>query len=363
MKSMQKINKFEAIALIVIITINQIILNLPSTIILNTGSSAWINIIIISILAILFCILICKLFKRFPSNDIIDISEYLGGKFFKIFVGILYISFFVLISALFLRYFSNNIKQIYFEKSPIVFLLLLFLIPISFAAKLGIKSIARANLILTPIVLISMLILFISTAKLFIPQNIFPILGFGADETFLIGLTNIYSFVSFAYIYFLIPLLKNPEDFKKISIWSIVISAINLFLGVICLIMLFPFIPFSDEMLSIYLVARLIEFGKFLQRVDAVFILIWILSLFSFLSINISFINKILKKLLSLKNYREMSFSVCAIIFSISLLFTNISNIKFTQTVLLKYFTIGLVFIFSFIILVIANLKFKKEKT
>ena len=51
MKSMQKINKLEAIALIVIITINQIILNLPSTIILSTGSSAWINIIIISILA------------------------------------------------------------------------------------------------------------------------------------------------------------------------------------------------------------------------------------------------------------------------------------------------------------------------
>jgi len=363
MNSMQKINKFEAIALIVMITVNQIILNLPSTIILNTGSSAWINIIVISTLAIFFCLIICKLFKPFLSNDIIDISEYLGGRFFKIIVGILYVSFFVLISALFLRYFSNNIKQIYFEKSPIVFLLLLFLIPISFTAKLGIKSIARVNLILTPIVLLSMLIIFISTAKLFIPQNIFPILGFGVNKTFLTGLTNIYSFTSFAYIYFLIPLLKNPEDFKKISILSIVISAINLFLGAICLIMIFPFIPFSDEMLSIYLVARLIEFGKFLQRVDAVFILIWILSLFSFLSVNVSFINKILKKLLCLKNYREMSFSVCALIFSISLLFANISNIKFTQTVLLKYFTIALVFIFSLIILILANLKFKKEKT
>ena len=58
-----------------------------------------------------------------------------------------------------------------------------------------------------------------------------------------------------------------------------------------------------------------------------------------------------------------MSFSVCAVIFSISLLFANISNIKFTQTVVLKYFTIALVFIFSLIILILANLKFKKEKT
>lgn len=361
MDSLQKINKIEAIALIIMITINQIILNIPTNIISNIGSSAWITCILIGIIAIIFCIVICKLLKSFPSKDIVDVSEYLGGKILKTVIGISYIFLFLLLSGLFLRYLSNSVKQIYFEKSPLVFLLLLFLIPSSFAAKSGISTVSRINLLITPIVLISMLVILFSTIKDFVPQRIFPLFGFGVSETFLIGLNNIFSFSSFAYLYFLIPILKKPEDFKKIAISSIIISSIHLILSVMCLLMIFPFIPFSDEMLSIYLLSRLIEFGKFFQRVDAIFILIWILSFFCFLSINISFINKILKKLLSLKNYRQLTYSICSIIFSIALLFTNIANIRYFQNVVLKYFIILLVFVISFSILILAKLK--KEKS
>lgn len=362
MNVLQKIGKFEAIALIVMISMNQIFLNLSNIVIVNTGSSAWINVIIISIVAILFCLLISKLFKPFPAHDIVDISEYLGKKILKTIVGILYILFFIFISSVILRYLTNSLKLIYFEKSPLTFLLILFLIPVIFAVRLGIKPISRVNLIFIPIVLISMLIILFSTAKDFVPQRIFPILGFGANETFLIGLNNIFTFSAFAYLYFLIPLLKNPDDFKKVALSSIIISAIYIFLSIICLIMMFPFIAFTDEMLSIYLLTRLIEFGKFFQRVDAIFILIWILSAFSFLSITIEFANRILKKLLNLKTHKEMAYSICAIIFSLALAFANFSTIKFIQNELLRYFVIALVFVISLIILVLANLKLKKEK-
>ena len=49
MSTYQKIGTVEAIALIVTIIINQIILNLPDVIISTTGSSSWINVIYISI--------------------------------------------------------------------------------------------------------------------------------------------------------------------------------------------------------------------------------------------------------------------------------------------------------------------------
>ena len=363
MDSLQKIGKFEAISLIIMITINQIIFNLPNTIILNTGSSAWLNVIVISIIAILFSLLICKLFKKFPTQDIVDVSEYLGGKILKAIVGILYILFFIFIAGIFLRYLASSLKLIYFEKSPIVFLLLLFLIPVVMTAKLGIKPISQVNLLLTPIVLLSMIAIFFSTVKDFVPERIFPILGFGADKTFLIGLNNIFTFSCFAYLYFLIPILKNPEDFKKVAVTSVIVSVIYLFLRVVCVLMMFPFIAFSDEMLSVYLLTRLIEFGKFFQRVDAIFIFIWILSTFSFLSITAELIAKIFKKLTKIKYHKEMSYSICAIIFSIALVFKNVSDMKYIQNILLKYIIISLVFVMSLIILILANLKHKKEKT
>ena len=363
MNVLQKIGKLEAIALIIMVSMNQIFLNLSNIIIVNVGTSAWINVIVISIIAILFCLLISKLFKSFPTHDIVDISEYLGKKTLKIIIGILYILFFIFISAVILRYITNSLKLIYFEKSPLTFLIILFLIPVVFAVRLGIKPISRVNLMFIPIVLISMIIILFSTISDFETQRIFPILGFGANKTFLIGLNNIFTFSAFAYLYFLMPLLKNPEDFKKIAVSSITISAIYIFLSVICLIMMFPFISFTDEMLSIYLLTRLIEFGKFFQRVDAIFVLIWILSAFSFLAITIEFINRIFKKLVKLKTHKEMSYSISAIIFSLSLAFENLSQIKDMQTIVLRYFVIVLVFVISIIILILANLKLKKEKS
>jgi len=363
MNVLQKIGKLEAIALIVMISMNQIFLNLSNIIIVNTGTSAWINVIVISIVSIVFCLLISKLFKPFPVHDIVDVSEYLGKKILKTIIGILYILFFIFISAIVLRYLTNSLKLIYFEKSPLIFLLILFLIPVVFALRLGIKPISRVNLIFIPIVLISMIIILFSTSIYFIPQRIFPILGFGTNETFLIGLNNIFAFSAFAYLYFLMPLLKNPEDFKKVALSSIIISTIYIFLSVICLIMMFPFISFTDEMLSIYLLTRLIEFGKFFQRVDAIFVLIWILSAFSFLAITIELANRILKKLVNLKTHKELSYSICAIIFSLALSFANLSTIKFMQNNILRYFAISLIFVISLIILLLANLKHKKEKS
>lgn len=361
MNTLQRINKLEAIALIVVVTINQLIFNLPNNIINNTGSSAWLNIIVVSIVSILFCLLICKLFNKFQSQDIIDISEYLGNKVLKAIIGIMYLMFFLFIAGIFLSYFTNCLKLIYFDRTPIVFLLLIFLIPVVYSVKLGIKPIASINLVITPVILFSMLLVFFVTSQDFVPQRIFPILGFGVNETFFKGLNNIFAFSSFSYLYFLLPILENPKDFKKVAITSTIISSIYLFFSVICLIMMFPFISFSDGMLSVYLLTRMIRLGRFLQRVDAIVIFIWLLSILSFLSITVCIINKILKKLVNLKSHNEMTYSICFLVFSIALLFRNITDLKIIQNTILKYVVISIVFVISLLILIFANIKQKRR--
>lgn len=363
MNSLQKIGKLEAISLLIMITITQIIFNLPNTIIVNTGSSSWLNVIYISIIALIFCLLICKLFKPFTNYDIIDISEYLGGKILKIIISILYIAFFIFSASIILRYFTSSLKLIYFENSPLVFLILLFLIPVVIVAKLGIKPISYVNLIIAPVLLLSMLVILFSTFTDFVPERIYPIFGFGIKETFLIGINNIFAFSTFGYLYFIIPYLKNPDKFKKIAICSTIISSIYLFLSVICLIMVFPFISFTEEMLSIYLLTRIIEFGKFFQRVDAIFIFIWILSTLSFLAISTDIIATIFKKISKIKYDREMIYCIASLIFVFSFIYNDIAIIKFIQDVIFKYVTIILIFIISLIVLILANFKLKRRNS
>ena len=83
----------------------------------------------------------------------------------KFIIGIAYFAFFIFISGISLRYLANSIKLIYFEETPIIFLLMFFFFPTVIACKSGIKNIAQVNLMFMPLLLISMLIILFATVK------------------------------------------------------------------------------------------------------------------------------------------------------------------------------------------------------
>ena len=111
-----KISKFEAICLVCIVIANHIIINIPETIIQSAGSSAWVNVIFITIIAIGFSWIIYKLFNKFSGKDILDISEYVGNRFFKTIIGIAYIVLFTIISSTLIRYFCTRFENNIFSK-------------------------------------------------------------------------------------------------------------------------------------------------------------------------------------------------------------------------------------------------------
>ena len=363
MNSIQKIGKFEAICLIVMVTVNEIIFNIPNLVIINSGSSSWLTILFHFAIIFLICLLLLKFFKELGAKDLLDVSDYIGGKTLKWIIGILYIFLIIVVSSYILRYFSNVLELVYFDNTPISFLLILFLVGAVFSAKHGIKVIAHINFLIFPILILSLFIILFSTVKDIVPQRIFPILGFGAYKTFISGFSTIFTFGSIAYLYFLMPILKNPEDYKKTVISSIIISAIYMFFSILCLTMVFPFASFTDETLSMYLLTRKITFGEFFQRIDAMFILFWILSVLVFLSMNLYFANNTLMKLLNIKYGSELIYSLAFIIFSIALCFKSIVNMKFILNVYIKYGFIILCLIISFIIMLLAYLKHKRENS
>lgn len=359
-----KMGKIEAIFLIMTIIINHIILNLPSEIISSTSSAAPINIIFISILALFFVFLIGKLFKNFPELDILDISEFLGGKWLKFAFGILFFLYFIATASVLLRSLAENLQIIYFPKTHIAFLLLLFIFAISITVKLGFSSISKANLIIMPIVLISILFVFIANLSNFTILRMTPILGNGFNSTFLSGMSNLFAFSGIAYLYFIPPMLSHSQHYKKIAYISIILSAIFLFLSTSTILFIFPFVAETQEVFPLYVASRFIEFGRFFQRLDAFFLLIWIISMVSYLSIVISFCLTIIRKITKISYPTFLVPLLCLTIFGVGLLPQNITQIHFLETTVYKYVVLILIFGITPLLLLLANLKrirLKKE--
>ncbi len=269
--------------------------------------------------------------------------------------------YFIIISSTVLRNFSEMIKVVYFEKATICLMLLFFLVAAAIANRFGFRTITKCNLIIVPIILLNLLIAFFCIFSRFELKRLFPIWGYGLNETFFSGMSNLFAFTGIGYLYFLKPLLKNPSDFHKITYISIGISAFYLLLSVTTLLFSFADVLTINEISPVYLLIRGTNFGRFLQRPDALFILGWILSLMSYLSITVWTISNIFKKISKTADTKPMIYCFCAIIFVFALIPKNIAQIRFIQDIVFRYLTIILVFILGFILLLLANIKYRKK--
>ena len=79
--SVEKIGKIEAISLILLIVINELVLNVPSIIIFPVGTGSTLNILFVSFLSVFFTIIICKLFDFNISliDRVNQLKEYLNN--------------------------------------------------------------------------------------------------------------------------------------------------------------------------------------------------------------------------------------------------------------------------------------------
>lgn len=355
----KQISNFQAIALILIIVTNHLILGTPRTLIAETGTGTILNMIYVFILALLLVFIITKLFSNFNGKDIIDISEFLGGKVLKVIVGIVFIIYFLVILSTTVRVIVQDLEIIYFQNISVYVLTLAILASIVFVYKYGSSAVVKCNSIIAPIVGIAILIIAFSNVQDFSLDRLFPILGFGAKETFITGASNIFAYSGLAILYFIMPMLKDSKNFKKVSIVSTILVGILIVGSVSSLVLSFPFIENINEISSLYVESRDISYWQVFQRIDGLFVFSWILALLSYISVVLFIIVVIFRKLTNAKKEFPVVLAFATITYVTTLIPNNIAMIRFLEDIVFKYTNIIVAIFLSLIVLIFANIKYK----
>ena len=216
-----KIGNLEAIAFFVIISINGILLSSSQFLVQQCSSSSLINALFVTIAVIAITFVFCLLLKNFVGNSLLDVSEFLGGKILKFIVGIVFIIYFICRVSFFLRKMSACLQILYYPMTNMIFIASLFCIAAGIIVSLKNNSIFKSAIVLLPILLATIVLVFIGNSKNFHFENIYPILGNGINATFFSGFSNVFAFCGLAYLFFLPSKLRNPEKLTKISIiWN-----------------------------------------------------------------------------------------------------------------------------------------------
>ena len=354
------VGKWEAVCLL-LNTINiQIFLNLPRYLVEIGGTAGWLLAIYVSIIAILFFSIVLILFNRFPGMDIVDIANQVTGKTGQILVGLSFsfLSFFG--ASLIIREFSENIKTIALTTSPLSYVLAMFVLGMIIASYLGFEVIIRIQGVFIPIIVIG----FISIILLVLPyahfDNLLPIMGNGFTKVFGEGFFKISLFIGISMSYWFPPFLKTFKNYKSVSYWALGLSSLFILSSVLVFSSTIAYPIATESLMPIYDLSRLINFGRFFQRIEPLFLTIWAAS--AYLYISACFYCSIygFKKAFNLPYIRPLVIPFSILAFTVAFLPRNITTVIDLDKFYLR--TLGFIPVFGIpiILLVIAWIRKKK---
>lgn len=281
--------KWESVCLLINIICTQILLGFPRFMAETGGTAAWILTIYAFILSLLGFSLISGLFKRFPGKDIVDISHQVIGRLGRIAVGIFFSFYILFVISMVLRQFSENMKTIVFTTSPISFVMALFAFGMIAAVFLGLESVMRIHALAIPVLAAFYLIILLAVSPNVELDNLLPIMGNGFYKVFGEGFFRVSVFTGLLLIFFLPPFIKSFKRFKSAGYVALSISGFFMTATLLVFSTVIPYPGQLESFMPMYDLSRLISFGRFFQRVEPLFLVIWSGTAYLYLSAGLYF--------------------------------------------------------------------------
>jgi len=314
----------EVITVLINVISTKIFLNYPRMATEQGGTAGWIFTLYITLLAFLGFYIIQKLYKPVEGMDLIDIGEYAGGGIVRILVGTVVVVFLTYFTTVYLRTFSEDMKLVALTNSPLSFVELFFLVCMIVGAYFGLEAIVRLHAIAVPVIAVGFIIIVLGASNYIDFSELFPIMGDGPSKIFVGGALKVSVYAELLLLFLMAPYIKTNKNFKFSGYWALAISVFFLLTSVIVYVTVLPVPLALERTIPLFHLARLINYGRFFQRIESMFIIIWAAASMLFVTVNFYFILNTFKKTFKLEYYKPLILPFAIIIMTISFLPGNL---------------------------------------
>lgn len=305
-------------------TVMTILNTLGSTIAISK-QDAWISIIIAGLIALLVTYVATKVSLLYPNQTFIEYSQTILGKWLGKVIVIPYFILWYSISGTILRISSDFIHISLFHKTPLfVIILTLMMVVIYVTYKGGIEAIGRCGEVFGPIILMCFILVFILALSNLHWQRIMPVYAYSGWKSILHGaLIPTTFFQHGADMLLLQSFMAKPNNGPSRAIWGVGIASITVCIATVMIVMTFGpglsarmWYPYFEMVRYVYLM-------EFIQNIDAIFVIIWVLSIFVKLSVLLFMMSYGTAQWLGVTNWRNIIWIVSPIIVILAMLYPN----------------------------------------
>lgn len=270
-----RISSHGLFSILSILIITQLFLGIPRVLIKEAGSAGWLLIIMSAIIASIGVFIIVRLIKKFPGKNFIEIAEIVWGSPGRILVAVLMSFLFLFIATILIREFAETILTTVLPRTPISIVALIFLAAMVFGAYNGLEVITRSSVLLFPFIVVGLLSILLLTATFVDLTNLFPILGTGPEKLVYHALGKTSIFIEIVFIGLISSNVNDPEKIPR-QIWVSFLVSAALFVVVQLFYVSVITVDTGRKLyVPLFQMARIIYMGRFVQRIEALYIFVW----------------------------------------------------------------------------------------
>ena len=281
---------------------------------------SWISIIIAVAGSSVILFMYSKILSRYPGKDLFDILQIVFGKYIGKSLSIIMIWYAFHLGTLVIRNLSDFTNTEVFPDTPVVVLIIFFIILCIYGVKLGIEVLGRWSELFTIIVIITILFLTILSVSQMDINRIKPILDSGltlilkgafSDFSFPFGETVVFTMV-FSNIH-------KGGSYTKVFIVGLLIGGLVLLIVNFRNILVLGAEEISKAYFPSFTVMKLIHAGELFQRLEMFVAIVFIVCVFIKLNMCILAVCKGIAKVFGFDDYRFIVTPIALLMFEFSL--------------------------------------------
>lgn len=349
-----------AIATLVLVT--KVFYTNTGAVIKGAATAAWYVTLISVLVSLLLFQFVYILLKMFPGKPLSEIFEQVWGRFIGKLLSIVFIAYFIFYAGGNLREFVEMIKTYNLPYTQPSIIIITFLLPVAVISYIGLEALARISHIGFYFVLGSLFIILVLDYPLYRIDSIFPLGGNGLKQNLFIGITRNSAYNEMIILAFFINSLKGLKNFKKASVLGLIISGFTISAVILCSTIAFGYSMSTEHFSNLFELSRAIYFGRFFQRLESIFLIVWVttsvilVSTFFYTSISI------FCKSFNINNHKPLIPSFLIITFVVTLMPENLSSVLSKSTNFQRVYSSLLLYGIPIVTLIVSLMFRKKPK-
>jgi spore germination protein KB len=338
MPTNEKISSRQLFILVLLFGIGTTILLVPGGLAAVAKQDAWIASLVGLGIGLPLIPLYIAIAKLYPRLNLFQLCEVILGKWLGKMVSILFFVYFFLLSSTILRQIGDFMTTQIMPETPIQFIHIIFITIVIMGTRLGLETFTRSAEIFFPWIIFLLVVTIIMISPEVEFNKILPIWEAGikplvrADIPY-IGILFL-ELIVFLVIY---PNVNQSEKAGRALYGGTIIAGIVTSVITFLTISVLGYSSTANKLYPIYTLAKIINIGHFIQRIEAVITGVWIVSIYYKLVICFYASSKGLAQILNLRQQRILTYPLGVITIVLSEVISP--NVAYFQSVIVKNWT------------------------